>query len=295
MSSLLTILSRFSFRLTLYGWVLLLPWLCLETSAGNPANSASGKSLDAALDRLAPQREDVPDLYVVGFAGDASEAVFGNEVVYLSELFQQRFKAGDRIITLINSTGETKDRIAPEATPQNLSRTLSRIGELMDPQQDVLLLFLTSHGLDNHELHIKTRRREEFRISPEDLRHMLDDAGIRNRVIVISACYSGGFIPALSDARTLVITASRADRSSFGCGTASRVTYFGRAWLVEALNQTTDFISAYQLADETIRRYEKQQRRRPSSPQIFIGDEIVPVLDRWQYSFQPGAPVPYPF
>src|SRR3546814_1766943 len=91
----------------------------------------------------------------------------------------------------------------------------------MDRDEDLLLLYLTMHGTEDHELAVTFPPLLEEWITPPQLRAALDDAGIRNRVVVISACFSGGFIPDLRDARTLVITAARADRASFGCGSRS--------------------------------------------------------------------------
>src|SRR3546814_18531152 len=109
----------------------------------------------------------------------------------------------------------------------------------MDRDEDLLLLYLTMHGTEDHELAVTFPPLLEEWITPPQLRAVLDDAGIRNRVVVISACYSGGFLPDLRDARTLVITAARADRASFGCGNESAATWFGRAWLVAGLNPGT--------------------------------------------------------
>ena len=72
----------------------------------------------------------------------------------------------------------------------------------------------------------------------DELARLLEPLAERNLVIVISACYSGGFIDALKDERTLVMTAARADRTSFGCSDDSDFTYFGRALFAEALLQT---------------------------------------------------------
>ena len=53
-------------------------------------------------------------------------------------------------------------------------------------------------------------------MDPKWLRETLDKSGIRWRVIVISACYSGSFIPAFTVSDTLIITASAADKTSLG-------------------------------------------------------------------------------
>src|SRR5690606_18828703 len=107
-------------------------------------------------------------------------------------------------------------------------------------------------------------------------------AGFEWRIVVISACYSGGFVDALRDERTLVITAARADRPSFGCGVQSEITWFGQAFLAEALNQTFDFGEAFRLARGKVREREREEGERPSHPQIALGQAIAPRLKAWE-------------
>jgi hypothetical protein len=262
-----------------------------QQPVSDPEDTAA---LDKALKALAPQRPGVTDLYVVGFAGDAGEDVFRNETLYLKTLFSERFGAAGHVVTLVNHPDNLSERpYAPLATYDNLYDTLARIGKLMDPKEDVLLLFVTTHGTEDHTLYVKIGDDEEDFITPEDLREALDDAGIRNRVIVLSACYSGGFIPKLKTPDTMVITAARADRPSFGCGNTADATYFGKAWLVDALNQTDDFELAYRIAAGEITAREKAEGERPSMPQLWRGGRIGKVLERWRAGVHPGAAVPY--
>ncbi len=131
------------------------------------------------------------------------------------------------------------------------------------------------------------------RVDPADLRAALDDSGIQWRVVVISACFSGGFLDALRDPRTLVITASRADRPSFGCGVASDITWFGQAFLAEALNETLDFSTAFDIALDAVRQREDAQDEPPSHPQIDMGKQIAAHLQRWRAQIQPGPAVEF--
>lgn len=244
---------------------------------------------------LSPQRPGKPDLYVLGFAGDGEENVFRNEVVFLKSLFERRFGAHGRVLALINHPDSLGKAPAALATYDNLYDALARIGKIMDRDQDLLLLYLTMHGTEDHELAVQLQPVLEDWLTPEDLRTALDDAGIRNRIVVISACYSGGFVPALRNPDTLVVTAARADRASFGCGTASEATYFGRAWLVDGLNRTTNFIAAYDIASGLIARRERREDFEPSLPQIDVGARIGKRLQAWKSTLQPGKPVPYPY
>ena len=97
----------------------------------------------------------------------------------------------------------------------------------------------------------------------------------RHKVVVVSACYAGGFIPPLKDARTLVISAARADRVSFGCSEDADFTYFGRALLSEALNQTDDLQQAFELAKKHIAARELAEGFEPSEPQIWAPKAVL--------------------
>ena len=237
------------------------------------------------LDALRAQTPGKIDLYALGFAGDGSEAVFRNEVDYFDKLMAQRFAANGRTLPLVNSP----DTIASEplATLSNLRVALAGMGAKMDRKEDVLMLFLTSHGSEDPELYVGMDPLALDQITPQDLRTALDDAGIQWRVVVVSACYSGGFVDALRNTKTLVITAARSDRTSFGCGADSDITWFGKAFLTEALNQTTDFSQAFAIASRKIREWELAQGQTPSVPQIAEGSEIEAHLQAWRAGLPP--------
>lgn len=257
-------------------------------------NQRDRKLLAEDMAALAPQRPGAVDLYAIGFAGDSTEDVFRNEVAYLDTLASDRFDARG-VVTLVNHFDSLTSAPRPLATLENLRIALAGLGKAMDRDEDLLLLYMTMHGTEDHELAATFPPLLEEWITPPQLRAALDDAGIRNRVVVISACFAGGFIPDLRDARTLVITAARADRASFGCGSESAVTYFGRAWLVDGLNLGTSFIGAYDIATGEISRWEREDDEVPSLPQIDIGDDIRGVLQGWQAQLEPGPMVPYPY
>lgn len=249
--------------------------------------------VDAAIAALAPQRPGHIDLYAVGFAGDATEDVFRNEVLHFETLMTRRFDADRRTVGLVNHVDSLLKRPRPLATLDNLRRVLDGVGRRMDREEDVLLLFLTMHGTREHRLYVTMPPLFEEQISPQDLRAALDHAGIRHRVVVVSSCFSGGFVPALRSPDTLVLTAARRDRTSFGCGSESQATYFGRAWMLESLNETTDFIDAMRRARPRIAARERELDETPSMPQMDIGRDIPARLRAWRAGFRPGAPVAF--
>jgi hypothetical protein len=246
--------------------------------------------LAKALAQLQPQRKKITDIFFVGFASYATENVFSKEVDYIKQLLDRRFDTKGHSINLVNHLKTLDD--TPLATATNLAATLKRIGKIMNTEEDVLLLYLTSHGAKTHELAVSFWPLALNDITPEKLNAMLDEAGIKWRVIVISACYSGGFVKALQGPKTLVATAAAADKTSFGCGTESEFTYFGEAVFKEQLNRQTSFITALQQANVSIGQREVREKLEASMPQLSIGSEIEPKLkqlDSYMHHYQCGT------
>jgi hypothetical protein len=250
--------------------------------------------IDAALAAMPPQRPGTPDLYVLGFAGDGNEYVFGNEVAYLGQLMDQRFGTDGRTLLLANHPQGLEPDARPLATLDNLRHALAGIAGAMDPDEDLLLLYIASHGTARHLLTLSQPGLFDTVLKPGQLRAALDDAGVRHRIVVVSACYSGGFIPALQDPGTIVLTAARRDRSSFGCGDSESATYFGRALLVEGMNRDGDLLEAFEYARRQVARREKIDQLTPSEPQIDVGMEALRRLQAWEAGLQRGPVVPYP-
>ncbi len=232
--------------------------------------------LDGALQKLLPQRPGVTDLYFAGFASYAAEDVFRKEIDVIGPLMRERFDGTGRSVLLVNNASTVM--ILPLATKTNLARTLRGIGNRIDREEDVVVLYLTTHGSERHELAVKFWPLKLDDITPAALKIMLDEAGIKWRVVIVSACYSGGYIEPLKDDNTLVMTASDATRTSFGCGSASDFTYFGRALFDEELRRTHSFAEAFGRARVSIAEREKQMGHEYSNPQIAIGAAIATKL-----------------
>ena len=245
--------------------------------------------LRRSIEAVQAQTPGKIDLFTMGFAGDGSESVFRNEVEYFGHLMSGRFDASTRTLSLINAP-DTVETV-PLATLTNLRAALVGVAARMDTSEDVLVLFLTSHGSEDHRLFVGLDPLPLRQIRPKDLRAALDDAGIQWRVVVVSSCYSGGFVEALRDPDTLVITAARADRTSFGCGGGSQITWFGKAFLTQALNQTTDFERGFELASRQVREWELAQGETASVPQMAGGWAIRQRLATWRETVAPARPV----
>ncbi|MFY3386069.1 C13 family peptidase [Paracidovorax sp. MALMAid1276] len=234
--------------------------------------------LDQQLQALAPGRPGVANVYGLVFAPYAGEEVFRRESTMVSSVLQERFDAPGRVIHLLNHA-ETAGTHA-WATPQNLQRAITGLAERMDRDNDILVIYMTSHGARNHELAASHWPLKVPPATPEMLRAALDEAGIRHRVIAVSACYSGGWIEPLANDSTLIMTAADATHTSYGCGMRSELTFFGRAVFHEQLRRTHSFRQAFDQAVPLIAQREVEAGKSDgfSNPQIHVGPQIEPVL-----------------
>jgi hypothetical protein len=191
---------------------------------------------------------------------------------FVRKEFDERFGTAGRSIALVSSQDALEE--FPIASATNLSRALKRVGESMNADEDTLFLFLSAHGYRDHRLSAVQPPLELAPLTPTALARMLQDSGIKWRVIVVSACYSGGFIEPLRDDNTIVITASSAERSSFGCEAGRDFTYFGEAYFRDALAQTRSFTRAFELAKTIVTEREGKEKLEPSLPQMWVGRAI---------------------
>ncbi len=144
--------------------------------------------VNQAADWLAKGRPGVSDIYFVGFAADAREPVFLNEMRGVTRLFDRRFDTRTRSVVLINNRSTVRQ--APLANMHNLGRILSMIGKRIDPEEDIVVLYLSAPALagggDQAKLrdprlrpdpcraypgHVRRRRNQMARHHPLRLRH----------------------------------------------------------------------------------------------------------------------------
>jgi hypothetical protein len=209
-------------------------------------------------------------VFFLGFAGYGEERVFAEEIKMAAQQVGHRYDSHRRSLLLVN---DRRDLITlPLATHDNLRYALRQIAAVMDQERDVLFLALSSHGSENGLLSVSnTGLPPALGLSATTLGIFLRESGIRWKVIVVSACYSGAFIEPLADSHTIVITAASKTRTSFGCSDERHLTYFGEAFYRDALPGARTLRAAFESARQNIRQREKQERVRPSQPQSYFG------------------------
>jgi hypothetical protein len=212
-----------------------------------------------------------PRVTVLAFGLFGAQSVFESEAKGAASIVAQRMGA-DPVVVRAN----TKTR--GEVTIASIGNILQSTAERMDRESDVLFLILTSHGSQDG-VAVEAGRRSEV-LSPVDLAHMLNRAGVRHRIVVISACYSGVFLRPLANDDTLVITAADSNHSSFGCQDKVKWTYFGDAFFNTALRHTADLRQAFDEARAIVRKRELRYHLVPSNPQIAGGKNIDVLLGK---------------
>jgi hypothetical protein len=225
----------------------------------------------AVVERVTPSEPPTPHAYFVGFAGDADPEVFSREAQFARQVFATRFGSADRSVLLVNDAGDRDSW--PLASLSGLSQALKLLATRMDPDEDVLVLFLTSHGSADG-LEVRNGSLPLAQLAPEDLRQALDDSGIRWRVVVVSACYAGVFVDALKNDTTAIVTAADAAHSSFGCQEDRELTWFGEAFLKDSLPGSASLEEAFAKASGLIARREDAEHQVHSNPQLFVGAQM---------------------
>jgi hypothetical protein len=221
-----------------------------------------------AVERVKPAPPGGPAAYLVGFAGDGDQGVFRREALYAAQVLGEHFGAQQRSVLLINNVEDRESY--PLATVSGLAQTLKLLAGRMNPEEDVLVLFLTSHGSDDG-LEVTNGSLPLGQLAPEDLHQALDAAGIRWRVVIVSACYAGVFLDELKDDTTAVLTASDAEHSSFGCEANRELTWFGEALLKDSLPRSDSLADAFRKAAALIAQREDAEHEGHSNPQMYVG------------------------
>lgn len=232
--------------------------------------------LQQQLDRLAPQRPGVSDLYLLAVSSH-EQAVFDRDVEYVTDLFERELGAAGRILVLDADTAALDDKPLP--TRHNVRRALAYLGEMIDPNEDTVFVFLTSHGAASGGVEVRVGSLPLRSMTAAHLQDALDAAGIGWRMVVVSACYSGHFVAQMQDPRALLVSASAADRVSYGCGDDSPMTWFTEAFFQRGLAQGLGLTESYEQATRLTSERETAEALTPSQPQLFIGEAMEARLD----------------
>jgi len=237
-----------------------------------PLLFAQPERVDDTVATVQPSDPAETEVYFVGFAGYGDQKVFAEEIKLAADVVDGLYQTASRSLLLLNDRRNVN--AAPLATGSSLRRALRGVAGKMTLDDDVLFLALSSHGSPEWALRIRDGDLPLTDLSAQELDAALDEAGIVWRVIVISACYSGGFIEKLQDPYTIVLAAAAPDRKSFGCRADRDLTYFGEAFYRDALPAAASLRDAFEKTVGVVTKREMAESFLPSLPMAFFGEEI---------------------
>jgi hypothetical protein len=214
--------------------------------------------------------------FVLSVAAGGSQQLFGREAKAMARVLVQRFGSPDSGILLSNAQSDLGK--VPLATQTNLAVVLNDIGKHFDSRRGMMIVFLTSHGSRSAELQTNLPDYTNLKaISARGLAAALDKAGIRRRIVIVSACYSGSWIKPLASPDTIVITAAAADRTSFGCDDTRQYTLFGEKLIESGLRPGTSLQEVFEGIKTQVAKEEEVQGVRASMPQVFVGQNMQAI------------------
>jgi Peptidase C13 family len=250
----------------------------IAEAAGNDPpgfEQAQRSLLKTELARLKPHNKDTANIYVLGIAGWADQDVFLKELDGALASISKVLPIRGHWVRLVNHRQTLKS--LPLANQNNFAAAVHALGERLDKQADIFLLVMTSHG-NPGGFGLRLPSEVVSQLTPQDVATALDHEGIKNRIVIVSACFSGKFVPALANDDTIVLTASDAKHPSFGCAPERDWTYFGDALFRQSIRPGRDFQQAFDSARMLIEGWELMDRARPSNPQAHFGAAVVGKL-----------------
>lgn len=239
-----------------------------------PREQTQEALLQAQTRALAPSTKGAAAVYALGIDGWAEE-------VFLKELDGGLAALGNtlpirgRVVRLVNNG--TTLQSAPLADRRNFAAAVHAVAALMNRDDDIFILFMTSHG-EPTGFGLRLPNGALSELTPQEVAATLNNEGIKNRVVIVSACYAGTFVPPLANDNTIVLTASDAQHTSFGCAPERDWTYFGDAFFRQSVRPGRDLQQAFENARMLISGWELMDHATPSNPQGHFGPALVAKL-----------------
>ena len=213
-----------------------------------------------------PVQIDPHAVAVLLVAGDGSSPVFGNAVRYMRDKLLEAGIPEARLHIL------TDDERGPHEASADLAHVLAGIRALKPPADGGCLVFFTSHGVHQRGFYLAPKGEV---MKPEALDAALQaGCGTKPTAVVVSSCYAGRFAAApMTRDNRVIIAASSADRSSFGCSADDVLTYFDDC-LLGSMAGTTDWKQIFENTRQCVALREDRTEMQASQPQAWFGRKV---------------------
>lgn len=241
--------------------------------ASEPVIDAQRVLFDEALAGLADSRAGVTDLYFVAMAASESDAL-RSDVLSAQEVMDERWATDGRSVALVNHRASLLEQ--PMASVTNLREALAEIAQVIDADEDVVMLYVAGNGAPGGAVDVALPPYDLVPLTPAGVRRLLDDAGIRWRIVVVTACYAGAWLTALADDHTLVLTATAGGGAGAGCAVSEGGTAFGSALFGAGLTEADTMEGAFAAARRSIGEHALGDAA--SLPQMAVGEAMAGKL-----------------
>ncbi len=222
-----------------------------------------------------PAHPKGPEALVLAIGGDGYQEIFDREAHRAAAVLGSR--AGGPAVVLSNSPAQVTRGLL--ASRETVALAAAAIGSRTRPG-DTLLVYLASHGGEDGSIAMDAPRLDFAPLSATVLARDLARAGIKRRIVIVSACYGATWIKPLASPSTIVIAAAAVDRTSFGCDDRRELTVFGKALLGELANRRQSLAQAFARAKLRIAAEERVEGATPSLPQAWVGRDMAAAWTR---------------
>jgi len=236
--------------------------------------------LRQSLGNIIAQDPNSIDMYFLGVAGDGRQEIFRRDVELVQNLFDQQYDTEQRSLLLVNSRQMNAAR--PLATLASIEQSLQSLAEKMDPDQDVLFLFLSGSATRDSAFYLEQPGIELENISADKLGSLLASLAVKNKIVMVSSCFAGGFIKPLKDNGTMAIVASGKNKAIFTCGGIKASSEFTHTFFNDYFTQSADFYQAFEDTRDKLATLEQQLGYAPSAPLIFRPRAMISVMEAWR-------------
>jgi Peptidase C13 family len=203
-------------------------------------------------------------------AGDGRLRVFDDAVASMADWLHQRGVGPDEIARLSATPATIAGHGADSASWGHI---LHAIRDMKAGPGEACLVYVTSHGIRGEGVELSF---DGAVLLPGELdRALAIGCGNAPTVAIVSACFSGSFAaPPMERANRIVITAARADRTSFGCSADQTYTYFDRCLLAN-LDRAPTWQALFDAARACVEQRERRSRFVSSQPQGWFGQAVA--------------------
>jgi Peptidase C13 family len=254
------------------------------------ASAAAQVDVRARVAAMPAGTSGLVDIFVISLAGDGKQSVFNREAQLAIAQLDARYATAPRSLLLANQP--KPDLATPIASRLTMQTAITAMAERMNRDEDILLLFLTSHGWKDATVALSNGTDDLPALSALDVDTWLKAAGISRSIIIVSACYSGSWAEPLQNPNRILLMAARQDRSSFGCSDDRELTFFGEALLAQNMRRGLPLLPAFEAAKKLITTWEARDKLTASLPQRALGANLLPVWQKLEDSI--GGPVQSP-